>query len=269
MAINEEAKKEFYKLLNEINKTEFFTDEALKIVSTFWEQSLVFSKKNYLTEKKFIMQAKRDLQVTELLYDKKLYAHATYNLQQAAEKITKAWCLFAGFIEEKELTEVSHKTPRAFLKALKSKIGNLAIQLIKSSKSNYTIEINMLEEIINKKTDEISRLKHDDIISMFEAVTNIEHILNNEFYKYVNIISKKAIKEIVNIMMAFSWIYILSIITFPHVETTRYPDTKGRKNALNPSDYTLELGIVKATPKILPHLNRSINTLSSLLDIAN
>ena len=57
------------------------------------------------------------------------------------------------------------------------------------------------------------------------------------------------------------YIYVLSIITFPHSITTRYPNVRSISQTLTPQDYTEDLGIVSATPQLLIKLKQTSEIL--------
>lgn len=60
-----------------------------------------------------------------------------------------------------------------------------------------------------------------------------------------------SIKKLIFDSVDYSMLYIFAGFTFPHEQFTRYPDSK-----LKPFDYTMDLGIVQATPEIISHLKR-------------
>ena len=53
-------------------------------------------------------------------------------------------------------------------------------------------------------------------------------------------------------------VYIIAILTFPHVYS-RYPDSK----VLKPSEYHLELGIVRASLQVRNYLENAIKSLKN------
>ena len=66
----------------------------------------------------FFKISKDDLKISKLLYKKKYFAASIYHLQQSVEKLTKAYLLKTRFIDRKDLSKISHKTPKGILKIL-------------------------------------------------------------------------------------------------------------------------------------------------------
>lgn len=253
------------KYLAKKGRSDLLSPDQRRIILTLIDYSKKKPKTDFHVVHQFLTQAENDLTSAKLLHENEQYATSTYHLQQASEKIAKAWCLYYGYIKESDLTDISHKTPRAFLKAIRSQMGDLALQIIRLSNKNYNPEVNKLEKTINRM-DDIARIEYDSIISMLEAGKTVELWLKKELSKYNFLAPKTILKDLSSNTMAFIWAYIISIITFPHEESTRYPNTKKRINALNPADYTIELGIVKAIPLIIPYLQTSIQSLYKLHD---
>jgi hypothetical protein len=119
-----------------------------------------------------------------------------------------------------------------------------------------------------QKSKQISNLTYEEIKILIEAVNNIKYIIKNEFNKYDSIVSKKVIGDLTSLLISFMWIYILSIIIFPHAEYTRYPRIRNNEG-LSPSDYTEKLGIVRATLLLIPHLENSSLTLKKYINLSN
>ena len=140
-------------------------------------------------------------------------------------------------------------------------MGDSAFRLIQAMNSRYNLDISALEELVNKRSNDLAHIKYDQIISLLEAVKVVEVKIKKELSKYMSILAKDQLFDIVTPAIAFIWVYILSIITFPHYESSRYPRTKEKTTLLNTSDYSLELGIVKAIPKIIPLIEKSIQGL--------
>ena len=61
-------------------------------------------------------------------------------------------------------------------------------------------------------------------------------------------------------LFAFVTLFILAAISFPHEGYTRYPDM-----AIKPEEYTMDLGIVRALPKMAKMLEKENRKLMELI----
>lgn len=240
----------------------------------------------------FLKCAKDDLDACEILYKNKKYARSTYFLQQAVEKASKAYVLNIGNFTKKEIRNISHNSPDAFVKLLGKMVRYVDIihdiypdmktdtkgieQLIKDkkkrlelAKANYkSFQVifkmydNILEALELKMQDMatlINDISLQDVLKegLKDVSENIEeHVDNKDNREIIESCDVESIKKLILDSVDHSMLYILAGFTFPHEQFTRYPDGK-----LKPFDYTMDLGIVQATPKIIIHLKRIFNKI--------
>lgn len=213
----------------------------------------------------FLCEAERDIKSCTLLYSKKIYPHATYHLQQGIEKATKAYVLLEGFVRAREMREImTHDSPSVFLIATLEKTGikELAKQLPNSS---------MIAEIVNaedtmgdeEKRLEIAKTSYDDVSRWLSAIDQFKNTFGR-IEEVISSIVREALgrplpPSVLRSIPSLMSLAILGVISFPHEAYTRYPERK-----MVPNDYTRELGIVRATPKMVGHLKEEIDNLKRI-----
>ncbi|MEM5805211.1 MAG: HEPN domain-containing protein [Candidatus Aenigmatarchaeota archaeon] len=266
--------------------------------------------------------AKQDFEASQVLYDKKLYCQSVYHLQQCVEKITKAFGLWTGLIEEKELYQrkqkksmfsrifsffglhekeesIGHISPKTFVLLLKKKFIKEYFDFInlqtknnelKTLIKNYNGELKSFERLINKRK-KLAILSKNEISGFLKLSYNYQNIfakidkrrlktLLNEFKmgirsRFEKILPPDTFVEVdkkltkledrIEYMFigfnTFSFLYPLTIISYPHFTYTRYPTKE-----LKPQDYTENLGIVTLLPEILTHVEYIIRNFESLIE---
>lgn len=244
------------------------------------------------TALEYLAVAKRDLNSSKLLYANEDYPNSIYLLQQAVEKTTKAVSLVFSLLEEKDFRgsgpdKISHKTPRAFIKIVKSDSLKPYIDLVKSQHPGLQTDTSKIETLIEKNPLELARLSKNEIRQCISLIQTLEvSLLSKDTVTQINVITDSAItkaKEVDNVddkldalssimkehgslilrvMLSFISLYLLSAITFPHATYTRYPS-----DSLSPKDYTKELGIVDTTPAIWEELGKVIKSLEEYITI--
>lgn len=274
--------------------------------------------------KDLLFAAKQDFGAIDVLYDEKLYGPSVYHLQQCVEKITKAFGLWTGFIDEKELNIRRHKksfleriqlilglrereegighiSPKAFVLLLRKKFIKEYFKFINSKVKNNGLkkkiknidkELKSFEKLIDKrkKLATISKGEISDFLKMGYDYQNafskmdkrglnallvrfrigidnrFEKILPPDVLPEVKKRLEKIDGRIEHIFIglnAFSLLYPLTIITYPHFTYARYP-TKEMK----PSDYNENLGIVSSIPQIQQALENVIKGFESLVEVS-
>jgi len=182
----------------------------------------------------------------------------------------------------KKQETIGHISPKAFLLALKKKEVRESVDILFRHSGIKQEEVGGprdLEKLIKRpiKLARISEKEINYVLRNFKAKHKIiKRVIGGRNLRFkinlykTSILSrihrikiskkdKKTLKEglnylgvdtIKNLELNFLLLnmYLLSIITFPHFISTRYP--KG-KRGLCPEDYTEDLGIVKKFPKIL------------------
>jgi HEPN domain-containing protein len=211
----------------------------------------------------FLETAETDRKDCVTLYRKKSYSNATFHLQQAVEKATKAYWLGNGLLNEKEVR--GHRTPEIFLRAVFEKTGlkMLAQQLPDESTHEYIQKA--FEAIENEeKRLELAKIPFNNIrksISYMESNRKLnKEMLRDLEHKFSSMpgyqLSSISLLSTIQSVSSLVTLYILAVYTFPHEAYSRYPD-----GPLKPSDYTKDLGIVRAIPDTLKYLKRAIREL--------
>ena len=227
--------------------------------------SNIEKRKNHSLEKQFILSAEKDLESCNVLYHKTIYSQAVYHLQQAIEKTTKAWVLYLGVISEKQLKEIGHKTPKAFLELLeKSPIGEMARGLVKISNAKVITDTTRVRNLVERKDVEIARMDYKSIRMLLDVLYRIEKQKDKISKPYKTILKTLNVdlEEFFDIPIVFTSLYLVSGITFPHYQFTRYPG-----EAVEPSEYTKDLGIVKSLPELMTITKKCIDTVAKLISM--
>lgn len=225
--------------------------------------SNVEKRKNHSLEKKFILSAEKDLESCKILYHEPIYSLAVYHLQQAIEKTTKAWVLYLGVISEKQLKEIGHKTPKAFLELLEnSPIGEMARGLVKISNVKVITDTAGVRNLVESRGVEVARMDYESIRMLLDVLYRMEKQKDKISKPYKTILKKFSFnpEEMFEIPIVFTSLFLVSGITFPHYEFTRYPG-----QAVETSEYTKELGIVKALPELMTITNKCIDTVAKFI----
>ncbi|MEM4522122.1 MAG: HEPN domain-containing protein [Nitrososphaeria archaeon] len=238
---------------------------------------------DYDMAKKFIDTAKKDLIASKTLYLNGDYSNSTFHLQQAIEKIAKAYALQIGFLSIKEIKGVGHETPEVFLRLLKRKKFVRPLIDLVNQISPTTIDINKLNEINriskklrDKKTKvEVAKYSKEQIENILKLCKNIKESfikmkelfiiiipsiqskvkqnLLNELKSFVPKIKPENVDEIIKTLKPeffdfianFLIMFVLAIITYPHASFTRYPN-----GTIKSEDYAPGLGIVDMMPQL-------------------
>ena len=227
--------------------------------------SNVEKRKNHSLEKKFILSAKKDLESCKILYHETIYSLAVYHLQQAIEKTTKAWVLYLGVISEDQLKEIGHKTPRAFLELLEnSPIGEMAHGLVKISNVKVITDTTRVRSLVENKGVEVARMDYESIRMLLDVLYRMEKQKGKVSKPCKTILKTLNVdpEELFEIPIVFTSLYLVSGITFPHYEFTRYPGL-----AVETSEYTKNLGIVKALPELMTITKKCIDTVVEFISM--
>ena len=223
------------------------------------------NRKNHSLEKKFISNAEKDLESCRILYRKGVYSLALYHLQQAIEKTTKAWVLYLGVISEDELRKIGHKTPRAFLKLLdQSEIGKMTYSLVQISNVKIPKDTTRFRNLVESEGVDVARMDYKSIKMLLDVLHQMDKRaakLLKPYKKVFNILNLD-LAGLHDIPIAFTSLYLISGLTFPHYEFTRYPGL-----AVEPSEYTKDLGIVKALPELITITKKCIDTVSKFISM--
>jgi len=241
----------------------------------------------------YISSAKDDCKATMLLFDAGLFALSTYHLQQATEKTTKAYLLSTNIISIKEARDINHNSlnghillAQKMINYSKGMIRNVSLLMNSNSKLELLKKINK-EEVARLPYSDIAKLvdssdltlpKHRKLIS--DAIENIKD-RESEGRKTIRTVAvQKGLDEdkiedeidnqldqlrsdvMNNASIKYStllpFLYIASAVTYPHQGYTRYPDGN-----IRPRDYTMNMGIVEATPDLCGRIMKVIECIEN------
>lgn len=206
---------------------------------------------------KWLDISKNDIQITKILYEKKYYAGAVYHLQQAFEKLAKGYYILTGRMSPEKA--MNHKF---VIEKLKSEIKDDYLNdlaEISSAINKKEISLKQSEEgltLLEKSEDEIRMIKSEDIGKIFEIIKTYETKLKSKenldylekrtlekgFLKIIKhllfkithfrvydsqvreAIQKQRLMEYLEEILLGIRLHYLSILTFPHYNTPRYPN---------------------------------------------
>lgn len=207
----------------------------------------------------FLDEADRDLKSCRALYQKKIYPHAVYHLQQSAEKAMKGYCLGLGILSIEEMR--SHYTPYVLLKGLFEKTGMRT--LLESLSEDAKDRLDRAWEAIYKpeKRLAIAKITFQEIIGHLHDIDKNEPAINELSDKLGQLLAGITPTEdppplFLQTLSILGRIHILGSISFPHEEFTRYPDRE-----MTPPEYASDLGVVKGIPHMIRYLAPAISDL--------
>ncbi len=207
----------------------------------------------------FLDEANRDIKSCRILYSKKIYSHAVYHFQQAVEKAMKGYCLGLGILSIEEIK--FHDTPYVLLKGIFEKTGIKGMLQSSNVESKSLLDKAWEAKDNREKLLEIARMPFEQIIYELNNIDNdrqkIELIRGSliRLAVHININSETLPLEFTT-LPAMASLYRLGSMSFPHEAFTRYPD-----GDMTPRDYTADLGVVKAIPKLNDYLVPAIKEL--------
>ncbi|MDH7507210.1 MAG: HEPN domain-containing protein [Candidatus Thermoplasmatota archaeon] len=122
---------------------------------------------------KFLKCAKDDLDTCEILYKNKKYAPSTYFLQQAVEKASKAYVLNIGNFSKKEIKQINHNSPEAFVKLLGKMVRY--VDIIHDIYPDMKTDTKGIEQLIEnkKKCLELAKTNYKSFQVIFKMYDNI------------------------------------------------------------------------------------------------
>jgi hypothetical protein len=239
--------------------------------------------------------AKVDLDAAQILYNKSMIPFTIYHLQQAYEKMSKAFFILNGNVKGEDVYghDFSSRLVRSCLEnqiwPIISKIPEFDPKFEIEKKKEIWKQFNNKQII---RTFEYSKI--NELIKIFLEYDNI--IRSNKFlekiYKEVNCPQKlRALKHIIFKITRFrvrtqdvkdkttrdeiekglfrlslsTRVIVFSVLFQYHSNTSRYPNDK--KSDMNYFSYTNELGIVKFIPEALELTTKIINDFDKFIQL--
>lgn len=186
-----DVKEAFIKLFCDMVRQRYGGDVNSQMVGNALELLETISQNlNSLPEnivKKYFQYAEIDYKSAKLLYDNKIYPSMVFHVQQAVEKLAKAYALYLGILKKNELRSkkdirgVNHESPMAFVLILKKKGAMDLILLISTILSlrwkNYESTRKQIEDFerLLQKRKELAKMSKAEIKSL---VLKGEEIVN-------------------------------------------------------------------------------------------
>ncbi len=224
----------------------------------------------------FCKEAEKDLNRSKKSYSNEDFPDSIYHLQQTAEKVMKAYGLVQGAFTKKDLFDIQHKTPKAFIKLVEEKNIQVYLKSLKQINPNLNTDISELKTIVDTKDQELALLNADQLniwLNLSKKIdenlskTNIDDILRKVLPDLAEMQGKKVTYPKFSIMKfssTFIKMYLIATMTYPHEAYTRYPDRE-----IKPSQYTKELGIVQVAPEVFKLLDESLDFLNKFIEWKN
>jgi len=247
--------------------------------------------------KELISAAKQDLIASKLLFDSNDKANSIYHLQQATEKIAKAYGLSFFALDKTDLKKIGHRTPNVFIELFNEEWVNPYLKLIQFTNPNFKndVDVKKFRSIVKTKQVEIGKLNADGIEPILRLNRRLKEKLGGKQFSdktkkkikptlkivlYDSLQNKKIVdrimKEVVDVFFdsvfvktfsSFSILYLISVVTYPHFEYPRYPDGE-----IKPDEYN-NLGVTKYYSEISEGLEEITTCLEeyikSIIDCRN
>ena len=223
--------------------------------------------------------AEEDLNSSKLNYKAESYRKAMEDLQQSAEKTSKAYGKMFFYFESKLLKkQVSHKSPLVFAEMTKPDWSRNYLELIKVVRPSMKTDTGELVNFVEKKEMEIAKISYDEIELILNVLGNVRKVLksnedaidnelqqlkenelikNNEILrKFIGTLKADYLNEII---YAYLTMFYVATLTYPHF--VRYDDEK-----IDIKIYNENLGIVKAAPELYLLIENSIKVLKEFVN---
>ena len=233
-------------------------------------------EKDIILAKDFFCEGKKDLIRSKRSYSEQDFSDSIYHLQQATEKIMKSYGLAQGIFSKKDLRDINHQTPKAFIKMVQEEKIQIYLQSLKRMHPNLNIDMSGLKKVVETKDKELALLTIEQInvlLNLSKKIekaldkTNLDKTLKNILPDLAKAQGKKVTYPSFSIIKSstiFIKMYLIAAITYPHEAFTRYPD-----RGIKPSQYIEDLGIVKAAPQIFEILDETLDFLEKFIDWKN
>jgi HEPN domain-containing protein len=198
--------------------------------------------------------AREDLKSSKLSYAGGVFVSAAFHLQQAVEKTAKAYYKLLGVLDDKTIRNTSHDSPELFLRMVElpwaQSFGKLAGELTGSDVVGDTSGAQSVVDVQARRA-EIARLSARQISSYLGLIPKLEKVLVPVF----SIMNK-------DLIMVMLRLYLLSVVTFPHEQYARYPDS----GLVKPKEYTAELGIIATIESVWAETEAAMSGVERIID---
>lgn len=212
----------------------------------------------------FLRESEIDMCSCEILYRNNVYPHATYHFQQAVEKASKGYMWGFGFLGRDDRIRF-HESPKLFLMILEKMDLFAWLESLPETRIG-SLMLKAKRILTNPENPGIARWSYEEIsehLSSIDSSTNNIRVMVEEVFDCVsarlNIKSENIEKgkaTLTRALLSAVVLCLLSIIMLPHEAYTRYPDRN-----VKPDEYTSELGVVKAIPKMMKYLQPEVEGL--------
>ena len=232
---------------------------------------------------RYISAGKPDLSATKILFEADQLPLSVYHIQQAAEKVMKAFCLGIGALTVDQV-QGTHRTPQLILKTIDEWPGNEMSTLFSGiADKDYRKIARDAKKLINNDKEGQAKLanlpfesEHRELnIRLFLNLVDLLMEGNSVLEKKesdVKVVLAKRLPEYSDSIMNYSLItcgqaggqcYIFGALTFVHESFTRYPG-----GSLDPSNYTKDLGIVRAIPELRERIEKTFTSVEEVISIS-
>ena len=250
---------------------QIFVNKELRAVKRRKRKKILSAKKILADALGFIKCAEIDIHASQVLYKEGIFSLAIYNLQQTVEKLVKADYLCTAYWEDELEAIEGHDSTAKMISSMEAAME--AGIVLGPDDSLPDIEMwEYIEVLKQQKSISTISLTEEEIQNLFnisdERVFQASLDANNIFFKKStgvrSLIKIKKLWDNRNEMMESveiaANIQLGSLLTDPHVFTTRYPNINRNKN-LSPSDYTQSMGLVKIAPNLTKRMARTAELL--------
>lgn len=236
---------------------------------------------------KYLSAGKPDLRAARILFEAEEFALSVYHVQQAAEKVMKAYCLGLGALTIEEVCG-SHRTPQPILSKIQEWPGSEMATIVSGiANKDYRRLAKDVQKLVNSdlsgqlqlaKTpfgSDKGEFTFEALFRLSDQMMAINPLLQQKEDEVKRVLTR-CLPEYTDSIMNYSLIkygqaagqcYIFGALTFVQESCTRYP-ARRLGGWLEPQDYTRQLGIVQAVPDLIKRINNTFNLVSDVIAIS-
>jgi type I restriction enzyme S subunit len=165
--------------------------------------------------------------------------------------------------------KISHNTPLVFTEITKNEDISKFIDFMRSSNPDLKSNTNELEALVKNETqkEEIRKIPFQLIKEFFVKCDNLGKLTEDKLSELgIDSLLKLIAIDTINahkigkFLADFCKLYFIGAFTFPHENTTRYTDKRTK-----PTDYTKEMGVVRAIPDFIEVLSDCIIHINNII----